>query len=285
MNKQYRVIFNHQRGEFMVVSEDTHAQGKSSCRSQVANNKGEVALTAVIAATAIGAGLMATPAVADTWNVTANNGYTNTTSGTSGTYDNNFFRPGKAPTHAGSAGFFDAQGNAAARDIVTGANSSSWYQNAKVYLGETGDATNLQNMKQSIDIVRKANEYRAKDGLPALKISDPMMAMGQIRANWSAAVQYYHAPDLGDLFSLGLVGGWGAENLATDHTGEFIRNEPNIDLVTAAFYKWYDQEKVNYDTNNGGQTGHYTNIISQAAQTSGAGLTTSDGQDKDRTTL
>ena len=227
--------------------------------------------------------VFAVGAHADTFTVNSSSTYTN--AGSSGTYSNKYFRPGKAPSYAGSAGFFDAQGSATARDIVIGANSSDWYANAKVHLGEQGDATNLQNMKQSIDIIRKANEYRARHGLNALKISDTMMAMGQIRANWSASVQYTHAPNLGDLFSLGKVGSWAGENLATDHRGEFSRNEPNIDLVTAAFYKWYDQEKVNHDTNNGGQTGHYLNIIKDVALTSGAGLATRNGQDKDRTTL
>ena len=67
MNKQYRVIFNQQRGAFMVVAENTHAHGKSSCKSTVSSVMGKAALTAVVAATVIGAGLVSEQAAADTW--------------------------------------------------------------------------------------------------------------------------------------------------------------------------------------------------------------------------
>ena len=251
MNKQYRVIFNHQRGEFMVVSEDTHAQGKSSCRSQVANNKGEVALTAVIAATAIGAGLMATPAVADTWNVTANNGYTNTTSGTTGTYDNKFFKPGTAPKYKGSAGFFDAQGATTAVDIVTGKSGvdSTKYKEAKVDLGAENDTTNLQNMKTSLDIVRRTNELRAGEGRSALKISHELMALSQVSTDWAR----YKVEHSG-------IAGW--ENLAWDFSAK--------DAVDS----WYAEKELcpngadncQWNTSNG----HYLNMMSAATVTGAA---------------
>ncbi|MBP5789432.1 MAG: hypothetical protein J6W29_04280, partial [Neisseriaceae bacterium] len=288
MNKQYRVIFNHQRNQFVVVSEDTHAHGKSSCKSSVSSVVGEVTLCAVAAVSAIGASFMPTTAAADTFNVTSGTNYSS--GSTNGTYNNNFFRPGKTSTLAGSAGFFDAQGETAARDIVTGANSSSWYNQAKTYLGETGDATNLQNMLRSVDIVSKANELRAKNGLGELKISDTMMAMGQIRANYSASVKYDHAPDLGDLFSLGKATAAAGENLATDHRcptgytcGKYMANTD--DLVEAAFYAWYDAEKADYLAQNGGQTGHYLAIINSNYGVTGAGYTDVSGQDKKQTTL
>ncbi|MBR7001325.1 MAG: ESPR domain-containing protein [Neisseriaceae bacterium] len=187
MNKKYRVIFNQQRGAFMVVAEDTHARGKSSCKSSVSSVVGEVALCAVVAATAIGAGLMPTTAAADTWSVTSGTQYTNTTSSTNGTYDNNFFRPGKAPTYAGSAGFFDKYGATEAVQIVTGnhANTPTWF-NSAVNLGADNDATNLTRMQDALDIIQRSNELRAEEArienktIPELKITHAAMAMAQI---------------------------------------------------------------------------------------------------------
>ncbi|MBQ1837097.1 MAG: ESPR domain-containing protein, partial [Neisseriaceae bacterium] len=131
MNKQYRVIFNHQRNQFVVVSEDTHAHGKSSCKSTVSSVAGKAALSAVATIATVGAGLFSAPVMADTWKVTSSTDFTNVTKGTtgkSGKYEDNFFRPGEAPKYTGSAGFFDSVGATDARDVVLGIkNRPSWY--------------------------------------------------------------------------------------------------------------------------------------------------------------
>ncbi|MBR3424938.1 MAG: ESPR domain-containing protein, partial [Neisseriaceae bacterium] len=70
MNKTYRVVFNHQRNAFVVVSELAHTQGKSKSSTQSVVSTASIATAVVCGVTAV-----ATPAVADTWNVTSSNTY------------------------------------------------------------------------------------------------------------------------------------------------------------------------------------------------------------------
>ena len=253
MNKQYRVIFNQQRGAFMVVAENTHAHGKSSCRSTVASNAGEVALRAVMTTAAVlGVTTLATPAAADTWTVTSGTNYTNTTSGTSGTYDNNFFRPGKAPTYAGSAGFFESQGSDDAVKIVTGQDGKN-LQN--INLGTDGDTTNLQNMKASLDIVRRTNELRAQEGRSALRITDRLMAISQVQTGYARS-------NIGHSSMYNV-----AENLAW------------YPSATSAVDGWYseksncpNQTDVGCPYNN--NTGHYINMVNNSYTITGTAVGT-----------
>ncbi|MBR5940791.1 MAG: hypothetical protein IKZ88_05975, partial [Neisseriaceae bacterium] len=246
MNKQYRVIFNHQRNQFMVVSEDTHSCGKSSCRSTVLNNAGEVALRTVMTTAAVlGATTLATPAAADTWNVTSSN-----------TLDN-FFRPGKTSTLKGSAGFFDANGSADAVKIVTGQDGKKL---TNINLGAAGDTTNLQNMLESIKIVRHTNELREKEktnahpnGSAPLKINDRLMAISQVQTGYARSVV-----DHSGMYNV-------AENLAW------------YPSATAAVDGWYNEKSL--CPNNSyvgcefnGDTGHYINMTAPNYTVTGAAV-------------
>ncbi|MBR5676203.1 MAG: hypothetical protein IKX14_07190, partial [Neisseriaceae bacterium] len=253
MNKQYRVIFNQQRNQFVVVSEDTHAHGKS-CQSTVSSMAGEMALTAVMAATAIGASVMATPVAADTWSVKSSSEYSNGRA--NGTYTGNFYRPG----WTGSAGFYDSIGETESLNILIGKHNAnnSEYENAQVNLGGAKDTTNLENVKKSLGVIRRTNELRKEEGVGELKITHRLMAGAQWQGDYSTVKRGHH-----------MKYGW-ADNLAWGYqSGE------------AAANGWY-KEKANCE--NGKRqgctwrasapvTGHYLNMVNPDFNATGASST------------
>lgn len=143
----------------------------------------------------------------------------------------------------GSYGFFEYVGAADAIDILDHSRYASY-----THKGEQTDATNLENMKASISFMKECNELRKLHGLNELKVTYEMMAMAQADANYSDfniehAVQFY-------------VG----ENLAWGYSDPFVG--------------WYTEEKINYETQNGGQVGHYLNIINRGYKVTGFAINT-----------
>ena len=251
MNKQYRVIFNHNRGEFMVVSENTHTQGKSSTRSTVSSVAGETVLSTVVAATVLGSSLVSTQAVADNWTVNSATGFTNQTSGQSSTYNDNFFRPGKKSELAGSAGFFEWQGDNDAVNIVTGkTDPNNHYAQSQTNLGASGDATSIDNMKKALDSIDEVNQLRKNDeNLPAFKITDKHMAIAQVHANHSSRsgnhsdiipIEYGGGENLS--FGYGVSNGIGGRNmsaLGALYDGEKAHfNNPNHEFYQKCDFNW-----------------------------------------------
>lgn len=140
----------------------------------------------------------------------------------------------------GSFGFFEAMG---ATDALAALNNSREKQ--YTVKGDLKDATSLENMKETFRWIRKANELRAKGGLNGrhlepLKVSDTLMAMAQIDAN-RAAYMGGHSRE----FNVGENLAWGPAD-----------RDP--------FKGWYTEEKENYETNNGGQIGHYLALMDRA---------------------
>ena len=140
---------------------------------------------------------------------------------------------------------------------------------AKTRLGEDTDATGLQHMRDSIAYLKKGNQLRKKEGSSALKVTDYLMAIQQIKTNASAYyVNHTHWYGAG-------------ENLMFDTYYE----DP--------YYYWYNVEKSVYDykqshpdaTNeqiaaalgyelNLIQTGHYLNLINKPYQYTGFAINT-----------
>ncbi|MBP3223478.1 MAG: CAP domain-containing protein [Actinomycetaceae bacterium] len=152
----------------------------------------------------------------------------------------------------GSAGFFAAQGDKVAESIVRGTHRAtpSWYKKY-VKLGHTKDATSIENMRRALKTVEKANEYRKRDGLPQFKVTHRLIALAQIRADYSTHV-HYHAPNLnlGGQFS---------------YIGENIHWVPT---VKQAFKGWYDDEKAS-------RGGHYMNLVNRNFVLTGTGFNAS----------
>ena len=134
-----------------------------------------VSTASIATAVVCGVTAVATPAVADTWNVTSSNTYTNGKA--KGTYEGNFYRPG----WTGSAGFYDSIGATGALNILIGKDSAnnSEYEKAQVNIGGAKDTTNLQNVKKALAVVRRTNELRKQEGRAELKLTHRLMAGAQ----------------------------------------------------------------------------------------------------------
>lgn len=120
----------------------------------------------------------------------------------------------------------------------------------------------LQNMRNSLEIIRTTNEYRTNpqhgENLNALKVSDILMAVSQIRTDWSANVQWGHSPQSG-VASV-------AENLGNGYT---------VNNISAGWFA----EKQNCEGKNRNNctwraenpmTGHYLNMVKESYTVTGA---------------
>lgn len=123
-------------------------------------------------------------------------------------------------------------------------------------IGNEDDATSLENMKLALEFIKKCNDLRVENGLEPLKVSDEMMAISQVQANWSA---------------------FNGTHSRTYYVGENLawRYQDPFDV-------WYDYEKKVYEeTGSESRTGHYRNIVNKkwamtgfAVTARGNGLTT-----------
>ena len=138
----------------------------------------------------------------------------------------------------GSAGYFEYKGATGAYKILTDSEYSGKTYDS-IHLGQTGDATSMDKLLQTMQWLDEANRIRVADGKRELLVSDTMMAMSQAHADWSRDNDNAHAL----VFPVG-------ENLAWTTWTE--RYDP--------FYYWYTEEKQNKATGIG-ETHHYENII------------------------
>lgn len=86
----------------------------------------------------------------------------------------------------GSAGFFQEVGADLAYKFVTEPEKSSGVADTNTHLGQTGDATSLENMKKALELMGKINEIRRANGQEELKVLDSLVAIGQVQANYGA---------------------------------------------------------------------------------------------------
>ncbi|MFC5280700.1 CAP domain-containing protein [Arcanobacterium canis] len=100
-------------------------------------------------------------------------------------------------------------------------------------IGAKGDATSLENMRYSFELIERSNNKRVSGGgragenLKPLLVDDYLTAVSQLNANWSANHKWDHA----------FPSAWkGTENLS--------RRQPN---PAGAVGYWYDHEKEIYD--------------------------------------
>ncbi len=148
--------------------------------------------------------------------------------------------------------FFKSVGATKACEIL-----DSSKQKSHTRRGNAGDATNLENMYKSLDTIDETNKYRAKENLPALKVTDAYMAMAQINVNY--ATDYYKSHN--DL----------------QHNKEFLNSDRILDnlagnqTIEKAVAKWYAEKSSN--------GGHYTAMVGKNSginsNLSGAAINTS----------
>jgi uncharacterized protein YkwD len=164
----------------------------------------------------------------------------------------------------GSYAFFQQRGSTKAvnvfNDTSTKANSSDARANVvmsgTVHLGSSTDATSLDNMTKSLDMLKEFNEIRASEGLPELQVSDYLMAVSQVHTDW---------------------GVWAIRNYGTfDHSRAHAVGENIAFGYADPFDGWYTQEKALYNkavangqTPDYEQVGHYLNIVDKGYTTTG----------------
>ena len=160
----------------------------------------------------------------------------------------------------GSKGYFESLG--CSEDVLNVFMVDDSYQGevaGYTHMGQTGDATSLENMKASIPYLREYNEIRKKEGLPELNVSMFMMAIAQVGANY-AQVEGTHASAYG-----------AGENLAWGY-GE-------AGTGASPFKGWYDYEKKQYEAGNRKffEVGHYLNIVNPDDTITGFALQKENG--------
>lgn len=173
----------------------------------------------------------------------------------------------------GSYGFFENQGAEEAMQIIDYMMSDAVEEARQIKLGDEHDATSLDLMKVSIEMIAIGNEFRTTDNnfpnLESLKVSNSMMAIAQANAVHSAdpygsSVNHWSNVD----------GGLGAynkkwdtgENLAWGYKLPYDKNEKTR---ISAYQGWYVSEKKTYDEGGDGQTGHYRNLVDKDWVTTG----------------
>lgn len=154
----------------------------------------------------------------------------------------------------GSKGFFQENKSSKAlaqlnTDFVVNGKKITSYTT----VGNLQDATSLENMKLALETMKEGNELRVKGdnnfaAMSALKITDELMALAQVNANYSAFFKNGHSGNFGPFVNS--VG----ENLSWGEGSPYTRSQAS----------WYTSEKAIYDkdpSGNSGVVGHYTNLM------------------------
>lgn len=141
----------------------------------------------------------------------------------------------------GSFGFFKYVGAERAAAVLQESNAISGY----THIGAAQDATSLKNMLQSLRFIDECNSLRAQHGLPALKVTDYMMAVSQVQGNASAYTM--------------------------NHTQQYRVGENLAWGYSDPFTGWYTREKKEYEGGNHvyHEIGHYLNIINPDSKVTG----------------
>ncbi|GEM_PF-4575120 len=174
----------------------------------------------------------------------------------------NTLHDARAVVDSGSLGFFkehSGEDSMAVKILEEGieATNSHFSSSGKTVLGSKLDATNLDNMKKSFEMIAEGNALRASDNnnegvnKEPLKVTDELMAIAQINANASREEQYhwYYFRKESELKL-----NWTGENLSLGYPDPYDG--------------WYWEEKEMYDAGETSGTGHYLNLANPKNQNS-----------------
>lgn len=142
----------------------------------------------------------------------------------------------------GVFGFYDYYGSKDALKVISTHASAADAANPH-------NALAWNNFKASMQYIRECNALRARHNLPALQVSDAMMAIAQVQSNASARTL-----DHSRLYTVSENLAWGMKIGAP--MGTAAHNNP--------FDYWYTDEKQIYDRNPNApfmEVAHYLNII------------------------
>lgn len=141
----------------------------------------------------------------------------------------------------GVLGFYRHEGATDAVRILTDPSVTKYQDHIR--LDDPDGPTALSKVRSALEFVEECNRLRAGEGLDALKVSDAAMAVAE------AQDSYYMYDEDWDQVS---------------HVKQFWGVSENIDDGRPnPFEGWYTEEKESYKTNDGGETGHYLNIINK----------------------
>lgn len=179
----------------------------------------------------------------------------------------------------GSVGFFEWLGDTDAEKVFsssqvasgTGTDADGKTFASYTHIGQDGDATSLDNLKAAVELIQRGNELRTSDpnftGLDPLYVTNELMAIAEMNANWSARAFFYHpmafGQDSDELLSQASSSDYYAygENLAAGYANPFDG--------------WYWAEKAEFEANgSSGSTGHYENIVYDGFDMTGLAQTT-----------
>lgn len=141
----------------------------------------------------------------------------------------------------GVLGFYRHEGAADAVRVLTDPSVTKYQDHIR--LDDPDGPTALSKVRSALEFVEECNRLRAGEGLDALEVSDTAMAVAQ------AQDSYYMYDEDWDQAS---------------HVKQFWGVSENIDDGRPdPFEGWYTEEKESYETDDGGETGHYLNIINK----------------------
>lgn len=144
----------------------------------------------------------------------------------------------------GIYGFFMWLGDDAAANVLTSAEYAS-----STNLGAEGDASSLENVEKTFQLMRDGNAIRAELGLGELKVTSTLMAYAVSDCNWS-----YNKTQHAQQFNAGENLAWGYGTAAYDR---------NSSVYSNPFRGWYDEEKQAFD--DAVASGNYPGLASMSA--------------------
>lgn len=168
------------------------------------------------------------------------------------------YNEAEAQSRKGTYGFFQWAGAENALKALDNAK----YKNLIAY-GTAGDATSLDNVEAALDLIDRVNEYREKEGLPVMVVTDTMMAMAEADAD-----AFYDLGTAPKQFSVD--GNRIAENLGTfanaaaaveNWTGEKAVADEHPEYMSYSSSDWY-------------KVGHYYNLSQEKYVVTGAAVNT-----------
>lgn len=135
-------------------------------------------------------------------------------------------------------------GDDAAANVLTSAEYAS-----STNLGAEGDASSLENVEKTFQLMRDGNAIRAELGLGELKVTSTLMAYAVSDCNWS-----YNKMQHAQQFNVGENLAWGYGTAAYDR---------NSSVYSNPFRGWYDEEKQAFD--DAVASGNYPGLASMSA--------------------
>lgn len=178
------------------------------------------------------------------------------------------------PKARSSVGFFEYLGDTQAEKVFqtsqvasgTGTDADGKTFGSYTTIGADGDATSLDNLAAAVDLMREGNRLRMSDnnftGLSELRVTNVLMAVGEMNANWVAHSgadfghpEWYGEDDWEFLSPYGYTSS--GENLAGGYANPYDG--------------WYTREKAFYDSGNQAMAGHYLNLTRSRFNVTGYG--------------